>query len=245
MTKKIVLILLLISNFANAQTSKLNNYKYAIIPTKFSFQDMPNEYRLNLLTKMYLEQIGFTTYLDSDAMPEELLNNNCNKVYVDVLSNGNFITTKLKIILKDCKNTILYTSAEGKSKEKDYNLAYNEALRAALQSFKSLNYKYTPRTEIEIKKDEKEVNNSDSKIIASESFNAESNILFAQPITNGFQLVDNSPKVIMKIYKTSNTNCFIAIKEDVQGVLILKDEQWFLEYYKNQKLFSERVEVKF
>ena len=211
MIKKIVLILLLISNFANAQTSELNNYKYAIVPSKFSFQNIPNEYRLNILTKKFLEQYGFTTYLDSDTMPEEFLNNNCNKVYVDILSNGNFITTKLKIILKDCKNTILFTSAEGRSKEKDYNLAYNEALRAALQSFKTLNYKYTPRTEIEIKKDEKEINKSETKTIVSESFDAESNILFAQPITNGFQLVDNSPKVIMKIYKTSNANCFISL----------------------------------
>lgn len=245
MIKKMILFLVFIASFANAQISDLNNYKYAIVPSKFGFQNIPNEYRLNILTKMYLEQFGFTTYLNTDAMPEELLNNNCNKVYVDVISNGSFITTKLKIILKDCKNTILFTSAEGRSKEKDYNLAYNEALREALQSFKTLNYKYTPIAEIEIKKDEKEVKNSDSKIIASESFNSEFNILFAQPITNGFQLIDNSPKVIMKIYKTLNANCFIAIKEEVQGVLILKDEQWFLEYYKNQKLFSERVEVKF
>lgn len=246
MTKKIVLLLLIfITSFANAQTPSLNNYKYAIVSSKFSFQNKPNEYRLNVLTKMFLEQYGFTTFLDSDAMPDELINNNCNKVFVDVQSIGSFITTKLIVIIKDCKNTILYTSTEGRSKEKEYNLAYNEALREALKSFKTLNYNYSSIPEETKISKTNDYKNSDSKIISTEKFEETISVLFAQPITNGFQLVDNSPKVIMKIYKTSGLNCFIAVKGEVQGVLIVKEKQWFFEYYKNQVFFSERVEVKF
>ena len=49
----------------------------------------------------------------------------------------------------------------------------------------------------------------------------------------------------MKIFKTSNSNCFIAVKGNIQGVLIAKDNQWYFEYYQNDKLISEKIDVKF
>lgn len=69
--------------------------------------------------------------------------------------------------------------------------------------------------------------------------------LYAQPITNGFQLVNTEPKVIYKIYNTTVKDYFIASKGDLQGVLYAKDNQWFFEYYQNDKLISEQLEVKF
>jgi len=36
-----------------------------------------------------------------------------------------------------------------------------------------------------------------------------------------------------------------ANKNNIQGVLISKDNQWFFEYIINSKLVSEKVEVKF
>ncbi|MFV8355294.1 hypothetical protein ACNQGB_03805 [Flavobacterium sp. XS1P32] len=49
----------------------------------------------------------------------------------------------------------------------------------------------------------------------------------------------------MKLLKTSQANSFIAIKDSVQGSLILKDNQWFFEYYQNDTLISEKIAVKF
>jgi hypothetical protein len=72
-----------------------------------------------------------------------------------------------------------------------------------------------------------------------------SSALYAQPIANGYQLVDSTPKVVMKVYKTSNESNFIAEKDGTNGVLVLKGEQWFFEYYKNGTLYSEKIEVKF
>lgn len=233
-----ILLFFIITTIALGQTS-VNDYKYAIVSSRFTFQSKNDEYRLNTLTKMFLEQYGFIAFLDTDEMPEELVNSNCNKLFVDVISTGNFIKTKLKITLKDCKKNILYTTNEGTSREKEFDKSYNFALREALQSFKILNYKYNPKTVSDNKFPKNEV------LIINENFNNEIAVLFAQPIANGFQLVDNSPKVIMKIFKTSSENCFIAVKENLHGVLFSKGNVWFFEYYENEKLISERINVKF
>ena len=44
---------------------------------------------------------------------------------------------------------------------------------------------------------------------------------------------------------TSNPTMYTAIKENVTGVLISKDNQWFFEYYQDEKLISEKINVKF
>jgi hypothetical protein len=81
--------------------------------------------------------------------------------------------------------------------------------------------------------------------VPSSTESNEMNVLFAQPIKNGYQLVDNTPKVIMKVYKTTNPAIYLAAKGTVQGVLISKDSQWFFEYYEKETLMSEKIAVKF
>ena len=68
---------------------------------------------------------------------------------------------------------------------------------------------------------------------------------FAQPTANGFQVVDNEPKVIMKLYTTSQKNVFLGTKGVINGVLISKENQWFFEYYEGDKLVSESWNLKF
>jgi uncharacterized beta-barrel protein YwiB (DUF1934 family) len=51
--------------------------------------------------------------------------------------------------------------------------------------------------------------------------------------------------VIFKLNKTSSPTFFTASKGSVQGVFIQKDNEWFFEYYENEKLVSEKVAVKF
>jgi hypothetical protein len=71
------------------------------------------------------------------------------------------------------------------------------------------------------------------------------NLLYAQPTENGYQLIDKTPKVVMKLLKTSRQDSFIAIKDGVQGSLNAKDNGWYFEYYQNDKLVSEKISVKF
>lgn len=233
MRKLMVLLCLILSGIAFPQ-SVINDYKYVIVPAKFNFLQKEDQYRLNTLTKYLLEKYGFTVYLDSEVLPDELANNNCNKLYADVQSVGNFLTTKLIINLKDCKNRILFSSLEGKSKEKEYAKAYNEALRDAFKAFETLRYKYNPINGII----------TTGKETPKQTL-SENEVLFAQPTTNGFQLVDGTTKVILKILKTSSPNCYIAVFENATGVLVSKENQWFLEYYQNQNLISQKVEIKF
>ena len=144
MKKFFFLVALFVSSFGFSQAA--NNYKYAIVPSKFSFLKEADQYKLNTLTKMFMEKYGFITYFDTDILPKEVANENCNKVYVDVLSNGSLFTTKLTVLLKDCRNNIFFKSVEGKSPEKSYQKAYNHSLREAFYSFEKLAYKYNGKS---------------------------------------------------------------------------------------------------
>lgn len=239
--KKIALLLLLVTSVNFAQD--LNQYKYVSVPAKFSFLKEKNQYNLNLLSKMYMQQFGFETYFDNDEAPNDFFENNCNKIYFDVLENNNMFSTKLTVVLKDCKGKVLFTSKEGVNKEKEYKVSYNLALREALNSMKTIQYKYAGDKVVEEKIVVQETKNE----AQNQSLNSENSVssqLFAQPISNGFQLINAEPKVIYKIYKTSVKDLYIATKGNLQGVLISKNNEWFFEYYQNEKLVSEKVEVK-
>ena len=233
MKKALFLLLFLASSFCFSQS--VNIYKYAIVPSKFEFLKDKDQYRLNTLTKMLMEKYGFITYFDTDILPLEVAETNCNKVYVDVQSIGNLFSTKLRVVLKDCKNIVLFTSAEGKSKEKEYPVAYNQSLREAFTSFDKLTLK-----------DKKEENLKPEVVVYTNEIKRTNYLtLFAQPIENGFQLIDSTPKVILKIYTTSNPSCFIAFKDNIQGVLVNKENYWYFEYYSNSKVVSEKMVIKF
>lgn len=238
MRKNLLLLLLFAGSIAAAQQS-INNYQYVIVPSKFNFLKENDEYHLNTLTKLLLEKYGFKAYLDSEPLPDEILDRNCNKLYAVVDSYGNFITTKMKVTLKDCKNNILFTSAEGKSKEKEYGKSYNLALRDAFESFASLQYRYVPVVEKPMESVSSPRKTEATKITSSDV------MLFAQPIPNGYQLVDSTPKVVMKIYKTLANDRYVAIRGEVYGELISKNGEWFFEYYLDEHPFSEKTGVRF
>ena len=131
--KKNVFIILFSLALNLSFSQSVNEYKYALVPSKFSFLNEVDQYKLNTLTKLLMGKYGFVAFLNNEILPDEVLNNNCNKVYVDVVKSGGVFTTKLSIVLKDCKNNVLFTTAEGKSREKEFKIAYNEALRDAFK----------------------------------------------------------------------------------------------------------------
>jgi hypothetical protein len=237
--KKITLLLLSFFLFNFSFSQNLDDYKYALIPSKFNIFKNNDYYRLNVLAKLYMQKYGFESYLDSETQPQDFVNTNCNKVYVDLTQNNNLFTTKVKVVIKDCNGKIIATSNEGTSKEKDIQVAYNEALRAAFDSFTILSsHKFKGNSTDESPKNT--IVNATPAVV-----NSDSSQLFAQPISNGYQLIDSEPKVILKIYNTSEPNFYIATKGNLQGVFFLKNNEWFFEYYQNDKLFSEKLDVKF
>lgn len=247
----------LLSSYCFSQS--IDDYAAVIVPLKFDFIKTDNQYRLATITKYNLEKAGFTAFYANQDLPIELMGQRCNLLNVDVVKDNGFLITKLYIVFKDCYGKVVFTSETGKSKTKEYEAAYKEALDEAFVSVNALNYKYNGT-----------VNTDSKKVVASNvpvattaavavpvtavavpvsssenNINSSADVLYAQPTETGYQLIDKTPKVVMKLMKTSQPNSFIAIRDGVQGSLINKNNQWFFEYYKDDKLVSEPIAVKF
>jgi hypothetical protein len=234
MKKALVIFVLLItiSGFSQA----LNGYKYVIVPAKFDFLKEADQYKLNTVTKLYLENFGFKTFYDSDKLPPELIDKNCDKLFVDVDENNSMFNTKIKINFKDCRGTVLFISAEGSSRSKEYAVAYNEAFRMALKSIVNANYKYQEKKEANLK----ELSNAPTNVkTTSENVKTFS----AVAISNGYTLVDDNKQAVFQILKTSISDLFLAKSFDNSGILIKKGKDWFFEYYKNENLQSEEIHL--
>jgi len=243
MKKTLLLLALLFSGLCFAQSEIINKYKYIIIPEKFSFLKENNKYELNALTKMVFEKYGFQAYYPTDKMPDELALNRCLALYGDLKDDSGLLSTGLSIQIKDCSGQVLYTSEEGRSKQKDYKKAYYEALRSASASLASLNYKYVGLAAVATTTQEvKPVPSSPAATPVTVNVEGQ---LFAQPIANGYQLVDTTPKVVAKMYKTSQQDYYTAQGDNKNGVIFKKGNDWFFEFYLNDKLVSEKLNIKF
>lgn len=246
--KKLVLVFILFSTVVFSQN--INNYKAVIIPLKYDFLKTENQYRLATLTKLNLQKAGFVAFYSNEDIPSEY-KDRCSLLTVDVKKESGFLMTKLAVVFNDCFGKLVYQSEMGKSKLKEYEAAYSEALNDAFISINALNYKYElnqspvkPLTQISpVETVNSSISNSATVVPVSTSAPAE--LLYAQATPTGYQLVDASPKVVFKLNKTSVPTLYTAIKDNRQGVLIQKENQWFFEYYENEKLFSELVRVKF
>ncbi|MBD0778192.1 hypothetical protein HPE56_10335 [Maribacter sp. ANRC-HE7] len=71
-----------------------------------------------------------------------------------------------------------------------------------------------------------------------------SGILYAQEIENGFQLVDSTPKIRLKIYRTSIPDVFTVANEK-NGMVFKKEGKWYLEYNTNGTMTTEALNIKF
>ena len=69
------------------------------------------------------------------------------------------------------------------------------------------------------------------------------NILYAQEIENGFQLVDSTPKVVYRIKKTNLKDLYLVDKSN--AIVYKKNEVWLLEYYSGNDLNQEILNIKF
>lgn len=252
--KKALLIVLLIF-LSTSYSQNCNDYKYAIIPAEFKFLKGKDQYKLNTISKMYLEKYGFTTYFDTDILPNEVASQNCNKVFVDVINSSTFFVTKLMIEVKDCKNNILFSSVVGKSKEKDFQVAYNQALREAFASFETLNHVYNGKdwntNSSNIQKDSP-ASTEKQEIIKTEQVPVSKNLsesgkLFAKPLgENLIQLLTNDtdiPQLVLVMGKTNNPSLYIVEEAKRSGVVYKNENQWIFDYYENEKLVSQKLMI--
>ena len=265
--KKFVLVLFLALPFFGYPQSTLNNYKYVMVPQRFSFLKEINQYSLNTLTKALLEAKGFNAYFDNAELPGEVAGNKCRALSADLLEKNGMFTTSITLVLKDCQGNIVFKSKVGKSREKDYQAAYDMALKDAFTSLDQTPYAYKAPTGAAVDTTtspapEKQVAAAvpviakvpEKQPVAASTAGVKPNgiaagqsagTLYAQAITNGYQLIDTTPKIVLTLLKTSVENYYIAGNATANGMVLKKGEDWVFEYYKDGKLVSEKLSVKF
>ena len=241
MRKVVLIIALFLSCISIAQES----YKYIIIPSQFSFFNEANKYGLSELTKSFFQSEGYEVYYDNEKLPNDLMKNRCLALFANAFESNTMFMTKIHFELKDCTTNTMLKSQLATSREKEYKTAYTKTFREALSSLKGkINFKNVDAIEkIEVVETPKEVDVVSKNEIISNS--VASNTLFAIPMVIGYKLVNDKPETIFILKKTSADNIFIAQKDSKSGVLMKKSSGWFFEYYEGDKLFSEKVEVKF
>ena len=93
------------------------------------------------------------------------------------------------------------------------------------------------------------VNNSEDKtntvepVAEKEQVKPPSDVLYAQPNANGYQVVDASPKVVYMLLKTSKQDVFLL--KDHSAIVYKAGEDWKVEYYEDEKLVVKKLNLKF
>ncbi|MBW1296688.1 hypothetical protein [Aquimarina litoralis] len=139
-------------NFS-AQNS-VNDYKYVIVPEGYVFLAENDAYQMNSLTKFLFKKYGFTAFIRGEDLPRDLKLNGCKGLRADVRKKPSLLRTKLIVDLIDCNGTIIFSTREGVSREKEFKKSYHEALRNAFKDFKTLNYKYNGKKEGDVASNE-------------------------------------------------------------------------------------------
>lgn len=143
--KKIALTILISVWVLNVYAqNELNPYKYIIVPKQFDFLKEENQYRVNSYTKFLFDKEGYQAFYSGDDYPEDLKSNPCLALTANVLDESSAFTTKIFLVLENCGRDEVFRSVEGRSKMKDYNKTYLDALKKCFVSIQELNYIYEP-----------------------------------------------------------------------------------------------------
>lgn len=133
MIKKFVaLALLMVVVFSSNAQRKIGDYTYIVVPDQFAFQKGKDKYRLNTLARYELKNYGYSAVFLQE-LPDDV--KKCDALWLEGDGKVGLPYTKVKLIVKDCNGFTLFETKEGRSKEKDYALSYQEAMRDALTSF--------------------------------------------------------------------------------------------------------------
>ena len=215
-----ILVLVFLSFTSFAQQNKV-----IIISNKYEFQKEKNTYNINNMLKAILVSNNYQVFFQDEVLPVEVAQNKCNALTGVLIDNSNLLVTKMKFQIRDCQNNLLFETAEVKTREKDIQNAYIETIGLLSPELK----KFEP-----VVTTAKEVVEIPSDIVSSSIAKYQ----FVQ-IANGFAIMDTNLKVVLQIYKTTNTNVFIADKFGVKGIFTKIENKGIFEYYMNDKLVVE------
>lgn len=270
MFNKVVLrILIALFSLSAFAQKTINNYKYILVPKQFEFSKADDEFQLNSLTNFLFNKYGYTSYFTDDILPEDLNSNRCLALMVGVSNKKSGIfKTKIEITLKDCYNNQIAISKVGESRLKKFDRAYNEALREAFETFKNFDYNYKqsspevvidsddieePETsnqaekKVEITKElflkneeEKSTDKYEKQLVNEEVIKQ---ILYAQTINDGYQLVDSKPEIIMVLINTSAKDIFMV--KNKNAIVYKEKNDWIYFENTNGEIIQYFIKIKF
>lgn len=70
-------------------------------------------------------------------------------------------------------------------------------------------------------------------------------VWYAQELDWGYQLVDSTPKVRMKLYKTSLSDVYLAESEGKNGVVYQKEGEWWFEFVEGDVKQQTNLTIRF
>ena len=243
----------------------LNSYKYVVVPYKFDFLKDHDKYRVNTLVRYSFKKEGFEVLYDSEDFPKDLADDRCLALYMDINNDSSIFVTKMSIIFRDCSNQVVMETAQGRSRIKAYEKAYSQAFRRAFVEIEAKNYSYKP-TKKTIKETPKvvveapveAVENVEIKVVEEKTpidktvvqngtvktvTETTEAVLYAQPIKNGYQLVDSTPKVVMILLKSGAPNVYIVKGQDAS--VYKENGKWILSKVTSEGNVVSVLNIKF
>lgn len=231
-----------------AQTD-LNQYKYVSVPDRFDFLKTSDQYQLSSLTQFLLTKKGFTVLESIENYPSDLAAISCLLLDVNVEKIKGFLKTKLEVQFINCKKEVVFRSAIGTSKEKDFKMAYHQALRAAFDSMEALNYNYEASATIDISAPiessttvlpKPSAQTPSAPVVAASVDPVDSPELPKTLIVStayGYDITDANGRVLYSIHPTMEEGVFIIDK--LPGIAYKRGKRWVREYVLEKKTVIE------
>ncbi|APQ17933.1 hypothetical protein A9200_15265 [Maribacter hydrothermalis] len=167
--------------------------------------------------------------------------NNIDYAYNGTSSKSEPITVSFKNDVKKLDESKVEKESEVEQVKADVQPS-NNAVVVEEATESTQYYKNNAPVDSSIKKAEKETPAFKKLEINKSIVN---DIWYAQATSNGFQLVDSTPKIRMNLLKSSTDNVFMAKTDAKNGMVYQKDGSWIFEYYENDKLIQEELNIKF
>lgn len=139
--------------------------------------------------------------------------------------------------LADEANTVVAITKDQKTAEKEI-----ERLKNEVKSLKDKEREAVSQVEKEVVKATAE---TEALPAASKTTIVEdtADLLYAQPIANGYQIVDTEPKKVMILLNTGAQNTFLV--KDKDAIVYKKGNTWIYESYETDKLETKTLNLKF
>ncbi len=240
--KKLLLLTFIISAFGVSAQS-VNNYKYILVPDKFSdFKE--NQYQLNYYLKKLLRQGNFTVLNEHvKTWPEEVRQNPCMVLKADLNKKKKLIKNGVELTFKDCYG-VVNGSFRGISEIKDFDKGYQDALNQAMQQAGKYDSVKSNTTSIPFNtNDEISENNSglDSVFESSTVFKNENQLVILTPVKTGSYLLYDKKDLtlIAQLQPTSRDGIFqvtvLNSEQKYTTVGFLDDENLSIDFMNKGK----------